>query len=117
MDMKTNLGAILLASLCVPASAVGIVLGFIIGCVIAMVLQGIFAPGEAYDYYSVGTPVGNVAILGPVAIGAAVPWIVFGLYVRRAFRGGRQRKVEKALVSGREQGIEEQQSEAEVPGT
>ena len=116
MNKKRTLWTVLLALLCVPASAVGIVLGFMVGCVIAMILQGIFAPGEAYDYYSVGTPVGNVAILGPVAIGAAAPWIVFGLYVRRAFRGGRQRKVEEALISGLEQRIKEQQSETEVPG-
>jgi hypothetical protein len=67
----------------VPLSALGILLGFIVGCVIAMILQGLFAPGEAYDYYSVGTPVGNVAILGPVMIGAAAPWIAWALYVRR----------------------------------
>ena len=105
--MKRTLWTVLLALLCVPASAVGIVLGFIVGCVIAMILQGIFAPGEAYDYYSIGTPVGNVAILGPVAIGAAVPWIAFGWYMLRTSRRGRRAKDEAALASGREQGMEE----------
>ena len=76
--------------LCVPLSALGIALGFIVGCVIALILQGIFAPGEAYDYYSVGTPVGNVVILGPVVIGAAAPWIVLVLYVRRNSKRERQ---------------------------
>ena len=63
MNSKKTSWTVLLALLCVPASAVGIVLGFLVGCVIAMILQGIFAPGAGYDHYSVGTPVGNVAIL------------------------------------------------------
>ena len=49
-----------------------------------MILQGIFAPGAGYDHYSVGTPVGNVAILAPVAIGGAAPWIIFVVYLLRA---------------------------------
>ena len=81
--------------LCVPLSALGIALGFIVGCVIAMILQGIFAPGEAYDYYSVGTPVGNVVILGPVMIGAAAPWIVLVVHVRRNLRRVRRSEEEK----------------------
>jgi hypothetical protein len=48
--MKSNrtLGTVLVTLLCVPASAVGIVLGFMVGCVIAMILQGTFAPGAGY---------------------------------------------------------------------
>ena len=84
MNSKKTSWTVLLALLCVPASAVGIVLGFLVGCVIAMILQGIFAPGAGYDHYSVGTPVGNVAILTPVAIGAAAPWIMLIAYLTRA---------------------------------
>ena len=83
MDTKKTLRTVLLTLLCVPASVVGIVVGFLVGCVIAMILQGIFAPGAGYDHYSVGTPVGNVAILTPVAIGAAAPWIALFVYMRR----------------------------------
>ena len=70
MDKKKTLRTVLLAVLCVPASGVGIALGFIVGCVIAMMLQSIFAPGAGYDHYSIGTPIGNIAILSPIAIGA-----------------------------------------------
>jgi hypothetical protein len=103
MNKKETAWTILLALLCVPASGVGIVLGFMVGCVIAMILQGIFAPGEAYDHYSVGTPVGNVAILGPVAIGATLPWIAFGRYVARLWRT-RQPTEEADPVTARDEG-------------
>jgi hypothetical protein len=108
MNKRKTLWAVLLAVLCVPTSGLGIVLGFMVGCVIAMILQGIFAPGEAYDYYSVGTPVGNVAILGPVAIGAALPWIAFGCYVAHLWK--RRRPKDKA---GSEQDQQTQQESAE----
>ncbi len=109
MNERKTLSAVLLALLCVPVSAVGIVLGFMVGCVIAMVLQGIFAPGEAYDYYSVGTPVGNVAILCPVAIGAAAPWIALALYVRRNSRKGR--RPENGAGSEQDQGAQNKPSQ------
>jgi len=86
MPTNKTVWTVLLALLCVPASGVGIVLGFMVGCVIAMMLQSIFAPGAGYDHYSVGTPVGNVAILTPVAIGAVAPWIVWVVYILRVFR-------------------------------
>lgn len=97
MNTKNTLRTVLLAVLCVPASGVGIVVGFLVGCVIAMILQGIFAPGAGYDHYSVGTPVGNVAVLTPVAIGAAAPWIALVLYVLRGFR--RDKRAEHPLGS------------------
>lgn len=56
MNAKKTLWTVLLALLCVPASAVGIVLGFIVGCVVAMILVSIVEPGAGYDHYSVGTP-------------------------------------------------------------
>ena len=112
--MNRTLRTVLLTLLCVPASGVGIVLGFVVGCVIAMVLQGIFAPGAGYDHYSVGTPVGNVVILGPVAIGAAVPWSILGWYMLRTF-GREDRPKDKAAVESRlEQGIEEERGEAQL---
>ena len=86
MISNRTLRAVLLALLCVPASAAGIVLGFLVGCVIAMILQGILAPGAGYDHYSVGTLIGNVAILVPVAIGATAPWIVYVCYLLWGFR-------------------------------
>ena len=95
MTTNKTVWTVLLALLCVPASGVGIVLGFLVGCVIAMILQGIFAPGAGYDHYSVGTPVGNVAILTPVAIGAAALWIVWIVYIWRVFRK-RQRTNDQA---------------------
>jgi len=84
MNMKKTLRAVLLALLCVPASVVGVFLGYIVGFFIAIVLRDILAPGASYEHYSIGTPVGNVAILGPVAIGAALPWIAFGWYILEA---------------------------------
>jgi hypothetical protein len=83
--MKQKLWTIMLALLCVPASVVGIFLGFIVGCIIAMALAGILEPGSAYDHYSIGTPIGNVAILSPIALGAAAPWVAWGWYISRAF--------------------------------
>ena len=111
MNKKITWWTVLLGLLCVPASGVGFVLGFMVGCVIAMILQGIFAPGEAYDYYSVGTPVGNVAILGPVAIGAALPWIAYAWYILRISRRGGRLEEKAASGSRRERGIGEEQSE------
>ena len=91
MDAKRLLWTALLTFLCVLGSGAGIVLGFIIGCVIAMFLVGILQPpGTAYDYYSVGTPVGNIVILGPIAIGAAAPWIAFAWYLVRTLRRGKR---------------------------
>jgi len=57
MKTRRTLWTVPLALLCVPASAVGIILGFLVGCVVAMILQGNFAPGAGHDHYSVGTPV------------------------------------------------------------
>ena len=95
MDLKRLLWTALLTFLCVLGSVAGIVLGFIVGCVISMFLVGIFQPpGTAYDYYSVGTPVGNVVILGPIAIGAAAPWIAFAWHLVRTHRRVRRLKDE-----------------------
>ena len=91
MDLKRLLWTALLTFLCVLSSVAGIALGFIIGCVISMFLVGILQPpGTAYDHYSVGTPLGNVVILGPIAIGAAAPWIAFLWYLVRTHRRGRR---------------------------
>ena len=84
-NVKKALWSVLLTWLCVPASAVGIFLGFIVGCIIAMALAGILEPGSGYDHYGIGTPIGNVAIGTPIAVGAAVPWIALGWYTLRAF--------------------------------
>ena len=105
MNVKTMSRTVLLALLCVPASVVGIVLGYIFGCVIALILQEILAPGASYEHY-------GIVALGPMAVGAAAPWMALGLYVRRAFRRGRRRKDEGAFGAGWEQGIEEEQCEA-----
>ena len=48
MNKKRTLWTVLLALLCVPTSAVGIVLGYIVGCVIALVLRDILAPGALF---------------------------------------------------------------------
>lgn len=113
MNMRKALRAVLPALPCVPASVVGIVVGYIGGCVAAMILQGILAPGARYDHYSIGTPIGDVVILGPIAVGAAAPWIALGWYMLRASR--RERRPADAVASGarREQAIEEQQREAQ----
>ena len=90
MNPKSLLWTALLTLLCVLGSVAGIVLGFIVGCVISMFLVSILQPpGTAYDYYSVGTPLGNVVILGPIAIGAAAPWIAFARYLVRTHRRGK----------------------------
>jgi hypothetical protein len=39
LSTKKTLWTVLLALLCVPASGVGVLLGFLVGCVIAMILQ------------------------------------------------------------------------------
>lgn len=77
---------LVLTLLCVAASGAGMILGLLAGCMIAMILQGIFAPGAGYDYYSVETPVGSGAILGSAALGAAAPWIGVFVYFVRRFR-------------------------------
>jgi hypothetical protein len=89
MNMRRSLEVVPVTLLCVLGSAVGIVLGFIVGCVIAMVLVGILQPpGAAYDHYSIGTPVGNVVILGPIVVGAAAPWIAWAWNAKSARRRG-----------------------------
>ena len=99
-DMKKAMWTVLLAWLCVPAAAVDIFLGFIVGCIIAMTLAGILEPGSAYDHYSIGTPIGNIAIIGPIEIGATVPWLAWGWYTLRTFRTAEQPKDKGALAPG-----------------
>lgn len=90
-SLKRLLWTALLTLLCVLGSVAGIVLEFIIVCVIAMILVSILQPpGAPYDYYSVGTPVGDVVILGPIATGAAAPWIAFTRYLVRTHRRGKR---------------------------
>jgi hypothetical protein len=67
-----------------------------------MILQGIYAPGAGYDHYSIETPVGSVAILTPMAIGAATPWIALFVYLLRGFRR-RERTVQPQGTLGRKE--------------
>ena len=105
MNERKTLRVVLLAMLCVPASVVGIILGYIVGCVIALVLRDILAPGASYEHY-------GIVALGPMAIGAAVPWIALALYVRRRLKRERRHEDEAALESGLQRGMDEQQGEA-----
>ena len=102
MNKKRTLWTVLLAVLCVPASAVGIILGYIIGCVIALVLRDILAPGASYEHY-------GIVALGPMAIGAAVPWIVFGWYMLRTF--GKRRQPEDEAGSEQDQGTQQESTD------
>ena len=102
MNKKRTMWTVLLALLCVPASVVGIILGYIVGCVIALVLRDILAPGASYEHY-------GIVALGPMAIGAAVPWIAFGWYMMRTFR--RERRPEDGAGSEQDQGTQQQSTE------
>jgi hypothetical protein len=103
MNKRKTWWTVLLGVLCVPASAVGIILGYIVGCVIALVLRDILAPGASYEHY-------GIVALGPMAIGAALPWIAFGWYVARLWK--RRRPKDEA---GAEQDQDTQQESPEKP--
>ena len=102
MNKKRTMWTVLLALLCVPASVVGIILGYIVGCVIALVLRDILAPGASYEHY-------GIVALGPMAIGAAVPWIAFGWHILRTF--GKRRQPKDEADSEQDQGTQQKSTE------